>query len=227
MSRRNRGFTLIELLVVIAIIAILAAILFPVFARARDKAIAASCLSNVKQITLAMMMYIQDHDESFPNTVMRLSMLPTPTTWVYTATTRPPFNFVLVPYVRSEGLFRCPATVEYELSYDFCTWKDPVWGDYDAVPMAGAVDRHRANLAGVSLGAIVSPADKPTIACVIPNMHGETAVPGTNGRYWSGNSYATVTNTGYVDGHSKGVSDLTATVFWYTPDQYWARYIDH
>ena len=63
---RRRGFTLIELLVVIAIIAILAAILFPVFARAREKARQASCLSNVKQMTLAVMMYAQDYDEVLP-----------------------------------------------------------------------------------------------------------------------------------------------------------------
>jgi len=63
---RRRGFTLIELLVVIAIIAILAAILFPVFAQARDKARGASCLSNTKQIGTAVQMYIQDYDETFP-----------------------------------------------------------------------------------------------------------------------------------------------------------------
>jgi prepilin-type N-terminal cleavage/methylation domain-containing protein/prepilin-type processing-associated H-X9-DG protein len=62
----RRGFTLIELLVVIAIIAILAAILFPVFARAREKARQTSCLSNVKQNTLAFMMYAQDYDETYP-----------------------------------------------------------------------------------------------------------------------------------------------------------------
>jgi prepilin-type N-terminal cleavage/methylation domain-containing protein/prepilin-type processing-associated H-X9-DG protein len=62
----RRGFTLIELLVVIAIIAILAAILFPVFAKAREKARQSSCLSNLKQIGLATLQYIQDYDETFP-----------------------------------------------------------------------------------------------------------------------------------------------------------------
>ena len=66
----RRGFTLIELLVVIAIIAILAAILFPVFAKAREKARQTSCLNNVKQLTLAMMQYAQDHDERWPGALL-------------------------------------------------------------------------------------------------------------------------------------------------------------
>jgi prepilin-type N-terminal cleavage/methylation domain-containing protein/prepilin-type processing-associated H-X9-DG protein len=66
---RTRGFTLIELLVVIAIIAILAAILFPVFAKAREKARTNTCMNNQRQIAIAMQMYVQDHDEMFiPNT---------------------------------------------------------------------------------------------------------------------------------------------------------------
>ncbi len=63
---KQKGFTLIELLVVIAIISILAAILFPVFARARENARRASCMSNLKQLALGMMMYAQDYDETFP-----------------------------------------------------------------------------------------------------------------------------------------------------------------
>ena len=67
MKRRGSGgFTLIELLVVIAIIAILAAILFPVFAQAREKARATACTSNLKQLDLALMMYGQDYDENMP-----------------------------------------------------------------------------------------------------------------------------------------------------------------
>src|SRR5207245_1461470 len=66
MNRRRSAFTLIELLVVIAIIAILAAILFPVFAQARDKGRQAACLSNTKQIALAFYMYTQDYDETTP-----------------------------------------------------------------------------------------------------------------------------------------------------------------
>src|SRR5580704_7489517 len=65
--RRTAGFTLIELLVVIAIIAILAAILFPVFAQAREKARQTSCISNLKQIGLATLQYVQDYDETYPD----------------------------------------------------------------------------------------------------------------------------------------------------------------
>lgn len=108
-SRRLRhGFTLIELLVVIAIIAILAAILFPVFAQAREKARAASCLSNTKQISLAFAMYNQDYDEGFMATVTeREAPAGTPDT----ADARAPFSYqiLLQPYIKNRQIFRCPS----------------------------------------------------------------------------------------------------------------------
>src|ERR1035438_8078601 len=95
---RKRGFTLIELLVVIAIIAILAAILFPVFAKAREKARAASCLSNCKQLGLAMMQYVQDFDEAYPMVYSNLS-----------ATVRYVWGDVISPYCKNLQIFACPS----------------------------------------------------------------------------------------------------------------------
>lgn len=101
------GFTLIELLVVIAIIAILAAILFPVFARARENARRASCLSNLKQLSLAAIMYTQDYDEKFP---YALTVIPTDANtpggtwfgglWLW--------QQVLYPYTKSTQVYICP-----------------------------------------------------------------------------------------------------------------------
>jgi prepilin-type N-terminal cleavage/methylation domain-containing protein/prepilin-type processing-associated H-X9-DG protein len=106
---QRRGFTLIELLVVIAIIAILAAILFPVFARAREQARKTSCLNNVKQIGTAMMMYAQDYDETlasvafadYPNGLWN-----SPTWndygWSYIWTT-------FQPYIKNWNVYTCPS----------------------------------------------------------------------------------------------------------------------
>src|SRR5438309_1970214 len=97
--RRVPGFTLIELLVVIAIIAILAAILFPVFAQARAKARQASCLSNTKQLGLALQMYVQDYDETVvlndngSATVPRLGWMD-----------------LLQPYIKNDGVLVCPSS---------------------------------------------------------------------------------------------------------------------
>jgi len=99
---RRTGFTLIELLVVIAIIAILAAILFPVFARAREKARQSSCTSNLKQIGTAFMMYVQDYDEVLPDTVMGRDAPDHP------ARTRA-WTAVIMPYVKNQELFKCPS----------------------------------------------------------------------------------------------------------------------
>jgi prepilin-type N-terminal cleavage/methylation domain-containing protein/prepilin-type processing-associated H-X9-DG protein len=102
---QRRAFTLIELLVVIAIIAILAAILFPVFARAREKARQTSCLSNLKQIGLALMMYAQDSDETYPRVAaVRFDQAGNWDTEVF-APWRPPIE----PYVKNRQVFYCPS----------------------------------------------------------------------------------------------------------------------
>jgi prepilin-type N-terminal cleavage/methylation domain-containing protein/prepilin-type processing-associated H-X9-DG protein len=99
-SGRKSGFTLIELLVVIAIIAILAAILFPVFAQAREKARQSTCLSNFKQAGTAVMMYVQDYDETYP------------LTWYNASTVVPGDSVTMVllqPYIRNWGISECPS----------------------------------------------------------------------------------------------------------------------
>ncbi len=94
-SHKNSAFTLIELLVVIAIIAILAAILFPVFARARENARRSSCTSNLKQIGLGILQYTQDYDEKLPFACWDNGAYP----WHYT----------VQPYIKSWQVFKCPS----------------------------------------------------------------------------------------------------------------------
>lgn len=109
MIRRSRGFTLIELLVVIAIIAILAAILFPVFARAREKANQSSCMSNQKQIGIGILMYVQDYDETFPGFKMHFGARDSELRgdgWYES----------IEPYTRNEQVSICP-TSRYTNSY--------------------------------------------------------------------------------------------------------------
>lgn len=105
----KKAFTLIELLVVIAIIAILAAILFPVFARARENARRASCLSNLKQIGLATVMYTQDYDEKYPPTYI-LTSQPAPGGEEWNPGTAWYWQQILYPYTKSMQLYRCPST---------------------------------------------------------------------------------------------------------------------
>jgi prepilin-type N-terminal cleavage/methylation domain-containing protein/prepilin-type processing-associated H-X9-DG protein len=99
----RRGFTLIELLVVIAIIAILAAILFPVFAKAREKARQASCQSNLKQIAIAFQMYAQDYDET---TVQASGG----------SDQRPLWTDALEPYTKNTQLLVCPSDANRVMS---------------------------------------------------------------------------------------------------------------
>lgn len=105
---KTRGFTLIELLVVIAIIAILAAILFPVFAQAREKARQTQCLSNMKQLGLAVNMYRTDWDDYYPlenNSVPMLAGF-----WEDISFKDTWWNQVILPYIKNTRLFICPTS---------------------------------------------------------------------------------------------------------------------
>ena len=129
-SRFESGFTLIELLVVIAIIAILAAILFPVFAQAREKARATSCSSNIRQAGLAMMQYTQDYDERYPNGVAAFGM-----GWAGQS----------YAYIKNTGLLRCP---------DDSTAQKTVNG-INYFPVSYAIN---SNASGKAIAAFASPA---------------------------------------------------------------------
>lgn len=98
MNHKKNAFTLIELLVVIAIIAILAAILFPVFARAREKARQSQCVSNLNQISKACLAYATDYDQTMP--VVAWAFRPTPPNAAL-------WTQLIAPYVKNEGVFKC------------------------------------------------------------------------------------------------------------------------
>jgi prepilin-type N-terminal cleavage/methylation domain-containing protein/prepilin-type processing-associated H-X9-DG protein len=145
-TKRN-GFTLIELLVVIAIIAILAAILFPVFARARENARRASCQSNLKQIGLGMLQYTQDYDEKLvivhagpgsfdPNTDER--------GWAE----------LIQPYVRSTQLLQCPSETNPPAADNGNGYTDYAMNNFDGSTTVGAASAYY----GMSIARFDSPA---------------------------------------------------------------------
>ena len=115
-TANRSGFTLIELLVVIAIIAILAAILFPVFARAREKARQTACLSNEKQILLASAQYVQDYDEQLMPSWL------TDNGVYYQVGKNVIWNQVLQPYIKNTQVFLCPDDSNKNA---VTTWADP------------------------------------------------------------------------------------------------------
>ncbi len=96
---KRRAFTLIELLVVIAIIAILAAILFPVFAKAREKARQSACTSNLKEMGLGLMQYVSDYDDTFP--IMAYTVSGIKFSW----------RQMIYPYVKATGVYACPTNL--------------------------------------------------------------------------------------------------------------------
>jgi prepilin-type N-terminal cleavage/methylation domain-containing protein/prepilin-type processing-associated H-X9-DG protein len=156
-SKKQTGFTLIELLVVIAIIAILAAILFPVFAQAREKARAIACLSNTKQLSLAAIQYEQDYDE-------------TTASGVHVCGLGSGWAGQLYPYVKSTAVFTCPddssvnSGVGHRSSY--------LYNRNDAIYNGACNDGTGESASpGQSLAAFTSPA-KTVLLCEITNSQG-------------------------------------------------------
>jgi len=171
---RRKGFTLIELLVVIAIIAILAAILFPVFAKAREKARQSSCASNEKQLALAVIQYTQDFDEKYP----KGGTFDINTWWIDWENGWPE---EIAPYLKTVNVFRCPDD----------NWHTPAsWGAIEGMSYSinaaqvtgiGAQDRgmfgqpnNGGDKPSMTLGKVVKPAETIMI-CEVLNKDGLSA----------------------------------------------------
>lgn len=206
--RRQAAFTLIELLVVIAIIAILAAILFPVFARAREKARQASCSANVKQIALAHMMYLQDYDEKFVSCYDDGPHTPARIIWAEK----------LEPYVKNRQMFLCPSCDSSTIGTS-----GSMQGTRYAMPMGHVFPEGWGS--PVSAGSFERPAETGIIVenyncwwqhvCprhsywhsggLLQTVNGRTSIVGALGEVtypWHNNGL----NVGFADGHVKWMS---------------------
>jgi len=206
----RRGFTLIELLVVIAIIAILAAILFPVFAKAREKARQSSCSSNVKQMALGMLQYAQDYDETFPpsgNGSQTTPVIPGDTIFNNNAGTYyHSWASLIYPYIKNTQIYRCPSSSynNYGVAYGL---------PYNCVNSAGTlVGLFVNNTTGPRLGQMLAPAQTMMIS---EKGGGGGYQYIMNGQYYACRAdHNEGINLGYFDGHVKwlkaSVSDMGA-----------------
>jgi prepilin-type N-terminal cleavage/methylation domain-containing protein/prepilin-type processing-associated H-X9-DG protein len=197
---KRKGFTLIELLVVIAIIAILAAILFPVFSRAREQARKAHCLSNLKQLSQATLQYLQDWDECFPLTDWNYMTWPTH----------------IYPYVKNTAVYKCPTRYMQDIWCGYCS---PTFHQWPATNYGMNSCLHgmwaKWGVSGaVSLARIGNPSQIALVFDSATTFGCLAAVPWTNVcqasckpelqkdenvRHMGGN------NIGFVDGHIKWV----------------------
>ncbi len=215
-SGKRSGFTLIELLVVIAIIAILAAILFPVFARAREKARQTSCLSNNKQLANAFLMYAQDYDETFPPSRfsdLGLNGIGMPDN----ANRRFPWNVSIYPYVKSTGVFACPSDVTNVANNSRPPWcppeltlnnRDVIRRSFNVV--AGPHDDSRPMPGGVmstNWGATHASIDRPAGMIMVCERYEGRALCHSGGPHFKGQNAAfDFVNRGYLPSVVPGLS---------------------
>lgn len=206
----KKAFTLIELLVVIAIIAILAAILFPVFSKAREKARQTSCVSNVRQMGTAWMMYVQDYDESFPPNnsptaangewVLRPgAAFPCKPCRPINKVTGLPYDprVFAMPYVKNDQMFRCPSDVGIPRSIAAePSAGQPVWKSEGSSYCLNTVVNRLGTLA-----AIPEPADT-YMGAEIYGWHGDDAA-----NRWSVATGHPNRVAYFVDGHAKIVGE--------------------
>lgn len=203
------GFTLIELLTVIAILAILAGLLFPVFMTARGKAREITCVSNLRQIGLAIRMYAQDADELYPWAVDPTDKY-TPEIWFGYPEFQAQIPFMpmiheaLQPYIRSRELFRCPADTGYDVE------------DFNGVPLDarptsflkfGTSYNYRTEIAFRRLGesGIQRPSEINVLFDAAGRWHG--------GLVFDQMRY----NVLHADGHTKNLSRLQVLNLWANP----------
>ena len=189
---RRKGFTLIELLVVIAIIAILAAILFPVFARAREKARQTNCLNNVKSLGLAALMYAQDYDEILPWYVNTDYTFTTMAWWV-----------ILQPYIKNTQILACPSQ-RGGGSSDYGVVYPHVSGVGSAQPLARIEYPAETAMIAETEGQNVNGRNANLYLCYCPfcSAEGSIAWAYYRGLAWPGR-HNEGNNIAFVDGHGK------------------------
>ena len=229
---RKVGFTLIELLVVIEIISILASILFPVFARARENARRASCLSNLKQIGLGIIMYTQDYDEHFPRAIASVGVLhgapyvpQTQKGWPGLTYKTDKYNYVswmdmIFPYVKSVQIFQCPSQPDPSSANVFA----PSYAYSSEVSSYG--NDHYGLERGI--GLLIASVQRPSeVAMVVddqstyayqntPNAFSSTA-DAREGNMQTLSPHFQGTNIAFIDGHTE----------WMKTSQIVGKYIDY
>ena len=198
-GKKPPAFTLIELLVVIAIIAILAAILFPVFARARENARRSSCASNLKQISLGIIQYTQDYDEMYPLAVTG-NVVNAPFGWVDQ----------IQPYMKSLQVFQCPSEADSAAPQT----NDPQAGGYNDYFYNGALSWNGSeNTTGTTITSYKTAVNQAALTqASLTIMLGGGSSSAANGRYRANGCSVSTSNLSKDPGFTSCDSSGLATV---------------